>query len=82
MLFPIVSHLTEPLSSTVFKIFASKYIGAMTLTCQGTGLQGQGHRSRNYLIPQVPFPIGAPLTESLSPAIDEIIGYKHTEVTT
>ena len=27
---------TETLSSTVFEIFASKYIGAMTLTFQGT----------------------------------------------
>ena len=27
---------TEPLSSTVFEILASKYIGAMTLIFQGT----------------------------------------------
>ena len=34
--FLLCSTGTEPLSSTVFEIFASKYIGAMTLTFQGT----------------------------------------------
>jgi len=36
LLFPIVSTGTKPLYSTVFEIFASKYIGEMPLTFQGT----------------------------------------------
>jgi len=71
---------TEPLSSTVLQIFTSKYIGAMTLTFQGTWR----HRSRDRLIPQVAISYRcSTVTESLSPVINEIglMGHKHIEVT-
>ena len=40
------------------------------------------HRSRDHLNLRWPFPIGAPLSPSLSPAVSEILDPKHVGVTT
>jgi len=67
------SIVTKSLSPAIFEIMGTKHIEVTTLTFQG-------HVTSSVTWPfdyQGQFPIGTPLSPSLSQAISEIMGIKH-----
>jgi len=81
---PLELNSTKPLSASVFEIFGSKYIWVTTLPV--TTLTFWGHVRSSGMWPfDTPYSISygcSIVTNSLSPAVFEILGPKHIGVTT